>query len=1108
MVDESGPDDSTSVIKQGSIASFMRKRTQLVGFDTGHFKHVQYAVEFLDNALDAMETFHWKNVDQDKGYTLESEFFQDWVDMEDELMEAHTKEVEGLSSDLSSAFMTLGEGNGDVASGEVQVHVEPEIKTAPVPVKAKAKHDTRTDADKRVQEILQVMGSLITPYLNLVVNEPIALIRISEIEDKSLVFLDESKGSKLYCFEVFDSGTGINPGDLEKFGTYLASSKSEKLKQTRGSQGFGSPSAFSDAQNTTGKPIQVISKHYKNDKAYLSEFFTTGENKKSYTIEPAVVDVAFPHGTYIKLNYTNIRYVRGYVDQYVKQTALMNSHVNIVFIDPYNETHMFKRLVNEFPDEPKYAKPHPSSINIGEFQDMLRTTSYDSIRHFLSNSFVRISDKMGQGIIESAEEELQDRLGFLRLSPTDYITLGAKADDFVYVLREEKRVFGKSTKPRKQWVVYMLNVAREDVVSAHATVFKKYKSALSAITKIDGEIKKLDAARDATSKKKDKTEFTKQIKELEKQRTAEDKNKDAIKKDMLAFVEANLNGFEEIADEKGAGVVHEKLASISIADTPPRDLKEIQINTLYKFFTLEKYLSPPTDTAIPVGADVMESVLIQEFGLKISKYDLYFADDETDASVENDIVALPRLQKELKENLVEESEEETSLHRLVQLDEAAFVKRMAILPLKKAIDEAGDVKAALAQDVLAIEPDAYKSRDLQIEELVEEDLDFVSAVTRPPTSGKGLAFVVEAAVSYGNNVKATAKASDVVFRFVNRTPKLRDNADCAIWRTVSMVNWKNYMVDTFDNGIPKGNIRVFVNVSGPFVHLMFKSQSKQALAEDENLAKEIKLALEQLGRRLRAYLSKKQKHAESKKRASKFIQFAPHVARSLYNILAASSPPGTSLVPPESLEERIIEAIGKKVSDVVPAAAPVIRAPVAKPGARPRPAPEPEQDAGPAAPVEDGPAPRPRERKTVQQTLPGSMDAGGVREVVPETKVVVTQKVAKPGAAKPVAGKPAPSKPAIAKTAPAKPVSAAPEIALVDKEDISAQEKAPVKVTEENILKYMPDGKYVKISYLIKALNIKDINDARFLEMKLKALARDGRIEKIAHEGKSHYKKK
>ncbi|MFW9891622.1 MAG: hypothetical protein ACFFFO_05430, partial [Candidatus Thorarchaeota archaeon] len=47
-------------IKQGTIAKFMRKRTQLVGFETGLNKHTQYAIEFLDNAIDALESWWWK----------------------------------------------------------------------------------------------------------------------------------------------------------------------------------------------------------------------------------------------------------------------------------------------------------------------------------------------------------------------------------------------------------------------------------------------------------------------------------------------------------------------------------------------------------------------------------------------------------------------------------------------------------------------------------------------------------------------------------------------------------------------------------------------------------------------------------------------------------------------------------------------------------------------------------------------------------------------------------------------------------------------------------------------------------------------------------------
>ena len=117
-----------------------------------------------------------------------------------------------------------------------------------------------------------------------------------------------------FIFEIFDNGTGMAKIDLRKFGKYLASSKSMELKQTRGSQGFGSPSAFSDAQNTTGKPIVAVSKIAENIYATVSEFFTTSKNEKKYLIHPTDIDSPFLHGTYIKLNYLNVKYVRGYVE--------------------------------------------------------------------------------------------------------------------------------------------------------------------------------------------------------------------------------------------------------------------------------------------------------------------------------------------------------------------------------------------------------------------------------------------------------------------------------------------------------------------------------------------------------------------------------------------------------------------------------------------------------------------------------------------------------------------------------------------------------------------------------------------------------------------------
>ena len=92
-----------------------------------------------------------------------------------------------------------------------------------------------------------------------------------------------------------------------------------ELKQTRGSQGFGAPSAFSDAQNTTGRPVIAISKSSDNIYATVSEFFTTSKNEKKYVVAPTEIDTPFLHGTYVKLYYLNVKYVRGYVDNYVKE---------------------------------------------------------------------------------------------------------------------------------------------------------------------------------------------------------------------------------------------------------------------------------------------------------------------------------------------------------------------------------------------------------------------------------------------------------------------------------------------------------------------------------------------------------------------------------------------------------------------------------------------------------------------------------------------------------------------------------------------------------------------------------------------------------------------
>ncbi len=59
----------------------MRKRTQLVGFEFGYWKHSQYCAEFLDNALDAVESYQWLQLRNQSniGYQLDGEVSPDLI---------------------------------------------------------------------------------------------------------------------------------------------------------------------------------------------------------------------------------------------------------------------------------------------------------------------------------------------------------------------------------------------------------------------------------------------------------------------------------------------------------------------------------------------------------------------------------------------------------------------------------------------------------------------------------------------------------------------------------------------------------------------------------------------------------------------------------------------------------------------------------------------------------------------------------------------------------------------------------------------------------------------------------------------------------------------
>ena len=588
--------EESGEIRQGTIAKFMRKRTQLVGFETGLNKHTQYAIEFLDNSADALESMWWKLDRKPR--------------LSDQLDPKLAEEVkERFKDQLSDTIAFSKKIEKDTRDGKP-------VEIPPRPKENLEAHLTR------FRKFLVPFRSFITRH------EPLIVIQVTEVLMPDLVPVDDEEGFKVYEFICLDTGIGMVPADLEKFGIYLASSKSEHLKQTRGSQGFGAPSAFSDAQNTTGKPMFVVTKRYNSDKSTVAEFYTTTANTKEYVNGPLEMDLPLEHGTYIKLYYLNIQYKRGYADMYAEMASLLDPHITIVFIDPYGEIHIYPRRVSVFPDEPKYAQAHPASIRVGEFQDLLRETTEKDLQGFLTRGFCRLSSNKANAILEKTNKELR--------------------------------------------------------------------------------IRKLDA----------------------------------------------ISG-----------------------RTPTDSLSKTETEFLYKSFSSEEYIAPPTDTVVPVGEEVFERTI----------------------------------------------------------------------------------------------KSAFKP-------------EFAAAITRKPCSGKGLSFAVEACIAYGGDIKPASSANAVLWRYVNRVPKLRDNSDCAMWKATASVNWKNYKLDSFDNGIPRGPVMLFIHVCGAYVHVMFKGQSKQALAEDEVLIREIKLALEDAGRKFRSFITKRDTAQRKAKRAGILAMYADQFAHSLVTV--------------------------------------------------------------------------------------------------------------------------------------------------------------------------------------------------------------------------------
>ena len=211
-------------------------------------------------------------------------------------------------------------------------------------------------------------------------------------------------GNDRYRVIVEDNGPGIVKKQVPNiFARLLYGSKFHKLAQSRGQQGIGISAAVMYAQITTGRSAKITSKTSKEKPAYYCELHIDTQKNKPDINNEKELEWHKDHGTRIELDLEG-SYMKGSqsVDEYLKQTAITNPHVTIIYTNPKAEQIIFARATEELPPEAKEIKPHPEGVELGFMIKLLKYTEAKTLQQFLMNDFSRIGNNTAKQICENA----------------------------------------------------------------------------------------------------------------------------------------------------------------------------------------------------------------------------------------------------------------------------------------------------------------------------------------------------------------------------------------------------------------------------------------------------------------------------------------------------------------------------------------------------------------------------------------------------------------------------------------------------------------------------------------------------------------------------------
>jgi DNA topoisomerase-6 subunit B len=170
------------------------------------------------------------------------------------------------------------------------------------------------------------------------------------------------------------------------------------------------------------------------------------------------------------------------------------------------------------------------------------------------------------------------------------------------------------------------------------------------------------------------------------------------------------------------------------------------------------------------------------------------------------------------------------------------------------------------------------------EEVIKGHKFFITSVTRPPKVYRGNPFQVEVGIAYGGPLPGDKPVE--LYRFANRVPLLFQRGACGITEAVIRTDWRNYMLSQPKGSLPVGPMILFVHIASVWVP--FTSESKEAVAHYAEIISELRLGLQECGRRLAAFVRKRQSAEYELQRRSIFELYIQEIAESMKGLLGTS----------------------------------------------------------------------------------------------------------------------------------------------------------------------------------------------------------------------------